>query len=160
MKDSKLYLPSDLSQSDHYKYCPGGLFDIEDHLRFAEASDTHKILCYHLQTHSFTNRFKIANITGQIHNTHAWETQGHIDDNVQAAKLQYWCFRDVLLKLRGLSPWEDTLQVLEQSDVVALNEWVMTAQEKKDIHKLWEQASVVVKAELAQESRWPNDVGR
>ena len=69
VEDCRLYMPSDLSQSDCRKYCPGGLSDMEDRLRFAEACDTLENLRHHLQTRSFANRFKIANVTGQIHNT-------------------------------------------------------------------------------------------
>jgi hypothetical protein len=138
VEDSKLYLPSDLSECDRCKYCPGGLSDMEDRLRFAEASDTLESLRHHLQTRSFTNHFKIANVTGQIQNTRARETQSRIDDKVRAAELQYRHSRDALLRLRGHGSWEDTLQVLEQSDVRALNEQVMTAQEKEDIRRLRE----------------------
>jgi hypothetical protein len=147
VEDSKLYLPSDLSESDRRKYCPGGLSDMEDRLRFAEASDTLENLRHHLRTRSFTNRFKIANVTGQIHNTRARETQSRIDDKVRAAELQYRRSRGALLRLRGHGPWEDTLRVLEQSDVRALNERTMTAQEMEDIRRLRERAGIVVEAD-------------
>ena len=89
VEDCKLYMPSDLSQSDHRKFCPNGLSDMENRLQFAEASDTLENLRHHLQTLSFANCFKIANVTGQIHNTRARETQHRIDDKVQGAELQY-----------------------------------------------------------------------
>jgi hypothetical protein len=89
VEDSKLYLPSDLSESDRHKYCLGGLSDMKDHFQFAEVSDTLENLHHHLRTRSFTNHFKIANVTGQIHNTRARETQSRIDNKVQAAELQY-----------------------------------------------------------------------
>ena len=146
VEDCKLNMPSDLLQSDHHKYCPGGLSDMEDHLRFAEACDTLENLCHHLQTHSFANHFKIANVTGQIQNTHTRETQHRIDDKVQAAELQYRCSQDVLMTLRGHGSWEEKLQVLEQSDVRALNERELTAQEIEDICRVWKQAGVVVEA--------------
>jgi hypothetical protein len=71
VEDTKLYMPSDLSNTQRRLYCPGGLADMEDCLRFAEASDSLESLRHHLRTRSFTNRFKIANVTGQIHNTRA-----------------------------------------------------------------------------------------
>ncbi len=43
--------------------------------------------------------------------------------------------------------WKDTLWVLKQSNVRALNEWAMTAQEKEDICRLWERAGVVAEAD-------------
>jgi hypothetical protein len=71
VEDSKLYMPSDLSLADHNKYCPGGLPAMEDRLRFAEASDSLEDLRHHLRTRSFTNHFKVANVTGQIRNMRA-----------------------------------------------------------------------------------------
>jgi hypothetical protein len=153
VEDCKLYMPSDLSHSDRRKYCPGGLSDMEDRLRFAEASDALENLRHHLRTRSFANRFKIANVTGQIHNTRARETQHRIDDKVRTAELQYRRSRDALLRLRGHGPWEEKLRVLEQSDVRALNEREMTAQEKEDIRQVRERAGVVVEADDASVER-------
>ena len=144
VEDTKLYMPSDFSEPDRRKYCPGGLAGMEDRLRYAEASDSLETLRHHLRTRSFTNRFKVANVTGQIHNTRARETQHRIDDKVRVAELQYRRARDALLKLRGKGPWEDTLKVLEQSDVRALNERELTAQEREDIRRLRERNGVVV----------------
>ena len=117
-----LYLPSDLSEADRSKYCPADLTKMEDRLRFAEASDALESLRHHLRTRSVTNRFKVANVTGQAHNTRARETQGRIDVKVRAAELQYRRSREALFKLRHHGSWEDTLQVLAASDVRALNE--------------------------------------
>jgi hypothetical protein len=147
VEDSKLYMPSDLSVSDCRKYCPDGLATIEDRLRYAEASDSLENLCHHLRTRSFTNRFKIANVTGQIHNTRACETQHGIDDKVRAAEFQYRRARDALLKLQGRGPWEDTLQELAQSDVRALNERELTAVEKEDIRRVQERNGMIVEAD-------------
>jgi hypothetical protein len=90
---------------------------------------------------------------GQIHNTHAQETQHHIDDKVQAAELQYCRARNTLLKLRGNGPWEESLKVLEQSDVRVLNEREMTAQEKEDIRRVRERIGVVVETDIANQER-------
>lgn len=99
------------------------------------------------------NCFKIANVTGQIHNTRARETQHHIDDKVRAAESQYQRAHRALLTLRGSGPWEETLRVLEQSDVWALNERELTAQEKEDICWVWERACVVIEADEADAER-------
>jgi hypothetical protein len=109
VEDSKLYMPSDLTDADHCKYCPGGLAGMEDQLRFAEASDSLETLRHHLCTRSFANRFKINNVTGQIRNTHARETQSCIDDKVRAAESQYRRSRAALLKLQGHGAWEEKL---------------------------------------------------
>ena len=135
-----LHMPSDLSEAGRHKHCPDNLAVMEDQLRFAEASDALESLRSHLRTRSFTNRFKVANITGQTQNTRARETQSRIDDRVRVAEWQYRHSRDALLNLRGHGPWEDTLRVLEPSDVRALNEREMTVQEKEDIRRVRERA--------------------
>jgi hypothetical protein len=140
-------MPSDLSVTNRRKYCPDRLATIEDRLRHAEASDSLEDLRHHLRTRSFTNRFKIANVTGQIHNTRAQESQHCIDDKGRVAELRYRRAREALLKLRGKGSWEDSLKVLEQSDVRALNERELTAQEKEDIRHLRERNGVVAEAE-------------
>lgn len=146
IEDAKLYMPSELSETYRRKYCPGGLAAMEDQLRHAEASDSLENLRHQLRTRSFTNRFKIANVTGQIRNTRARETQHRIDDKVRAAELQYRRARDALLKLRGHGAWEDSLRILEQSDVRALNERELTAQEQEDIRRVRERNGVVMEA--------------
>jgi hypothetical protein len=103
--------------------------------------------CKVLRTRSFTNRFKIANVTGQIRNTRARETQHSIDDRVQTYELQYRRTCAAILKLRGNGPWEDILKVLDHSDVRALNERELTAQEKEDIRWVRERNSVVSEAD-------------
>jgi hypothetical protein len=153
VEDSKLYMPSDLSVADRHKYCPGGLAGMEDRLRSAEVSDSLKNVRHHLRTRSFVNRFKIANVTGQIHSTQAWESQHRIDDKVCVAVLQYRRARHALLMLWGPGPWEDDLKPLEQSDVHAFNERELTAQEKEDVRRLRERNGVVVEADEANEER-------
>lgn len=113
----KLYLPSSLSASHRRKYCPASLSEIEDRLRFAEATDALESLRHHLRCRSFTNRFKVTNVTGQVRNTCARECQTRIDEKVKASEPQYRRARQALLELQGHGDWEDVLRVLNQSDV-------------------------------------------
>lgn len=138
VEDLKLYMPSELCVGDRRKYCPNRLASMEDRIRFAEASDSLEDLRHHLCTRSFTNKFKIANVTGQIHNTRACEIQHRINDKVRVSELQYRRAQEAVKKLRGSGEWEQTLKVLEKSDVRALNERELTAQEKDEVHKLRE----------------------
>jgi hypothetical protein len=133
VEDSRLFLPSELNSRNRRKYCTAGLADLESRLRHAEATDALEDLRHHLRTRSFTNRFKIANVTGQINNTRSKEIQHCIDDKVCQSQLQYNRARAALLALRGRGDWEKVLQVLERSDVRALNERQMTEKEKDDI---------------------------
>jgi hypothetical protein len=141
-EECKLYLPSDLSEVDRRKYYPSDVTKMEDRLRFAEASDALESLRHHLRTRSITNRFKVANVTGQAHNTRARETQSRIDDKVRAVASQYRRSRDALVNLRDHGSWEDTLRVLEASDIRALNEREMTVREKEDIRRVQDKAGV------------------
>jgi len=149
----RLYMPSDLSDIDRRKYCPNGLAAIEDRLRYAEATDSLEHLRHQLRTRSFTNRFKIANVTGQIHNTRARETQHRIDDKVRVFELQYRRARAALLRLRGNGVWEEVLKVLDPSDVRALNERELTAQEKEEVRQLRERNGVVLEADEVNAER-------
>jgi hypothetical protein len=136
VKNTKLYMPSELSVLDRRKFCPNGLASMEDRIRFAEASDSLENLRHHLRTRSFTNRFKIANVTGQIKNTHAREVQHRIDDKVRASELQYRRAREALKRLHGPGEWETALKVLEKSDVRALNERELNREEQDELYRL------------------------
>ena len=133
IEDSQLFLPSELSRHNRRKYCATGLADLEDRLRHAEATDALEDLRHHLRTRSFTNHFKIANVTGQINNTRSKGIQHRIDDKVHHSQLHFNRARTTLFALRGQGEWEKVLQVLEKSDVRALNERQITEQEKDDI---------------------------
>lgn len=74
-------------------------------------------------------------------------TQHTIDDKVRAAELQYWRARAAVLMLRGPGEWEEALRVLTQSDVRALNERELTAQEVENIHRVRVRAGVELDAE-------------
>lgn len=136
VEDTRLFLPSGLNNPDRRKYCLAALVGLEDRLRYAEATDALEDLRHHLRTRSFTNRFKIANVTGQINNTRSRETQHRIDDKVRYSQLQYCRARAALLVLRGKGDWEQVLRDLDKSDVRALNERQMTVQEKDDIQRI------------------------
>jgi len=135
VEDSWLFFPLELNSWNHQKYCAVGLADLKNRLQHAEATDGLEDLCHHLCTCSFTNRFKITNVMGQINNTCSKETQHCIDDKVSHSQLQYNCVHTALLALRGWGDWKKVLQVLERSDVKALNERQMMENEKDDI--LW-----------------------
>lgn len=153
IEDSKLYMPSDLIALARRRYCPGGLPEMEQRLWHAQASDSLEDLWHHLRTRSFTNRFKIANITGQIHNTCTRESQHTIDDKVRVVELQYRRARDALFSLQGPGDWEDTLRVLAQGDVRALNERELTAHEKDVNRRCRAALGVVLESEEVEMER-------
>jgi len=130
VEDSILFMPSELSTATRRRVCTPDLGDIEDRLHFAEAHEALDQLRHHLRNRTFTNKFKVKNVTGQKHNTRAREVQHRIDDKVKTSQVQYCRVRAALMNLRGPGSWEATLQVLNQSDVRALNERELTEQEK------------------------------
>ena len=132
VEDTILFMPSELSAATRRRVCSPGLGDIEDQIRFAEAHDALDHLRHHLRNRTFTNKFKIQNVTGQKGNTRAREVQHRIDDRVKAAQVQYCRARTAVMNLRGPGNWENTLQVLNPSDVRALNERELTEQEKDE----------------------------
>lgn len=153
VEDFPLYMPSELTKADARKYCPNGLAGTEDRIRYAEATDALESLRHHLRTRSFANRFKIANVTGQIRNTRARETQNRIDDRVRASAQQYRRARDALKSLRGGGDWELELQVLNNQDVRALNERELTQQEKNEANAVHVANGVVTPLDLETERR-------
>jgi len=136
VENTKLYMPSELNASDRRKFCPNKLTLTEDRIWFAEASDALEDLHHHLRTCSFTNKFKVANVTGQKKNTQAREVQHRIDDKVRASELQYRRARGALEKLCGPGDWESTLKVLQKSDVHALNERELNQEEWDEQYRL------------------------
>jgi hypothetical protein len=132
VEDIKLFMPSELPAESRRRFCTPDLVNIEDRLRYAEAHDSLDRLRHHLRTRTFTNTFKTKNVTGQKHNTRAREVQHSIDDKVKTAQVQYCRARAAVLNLRGPGSWQSKLQVLEQSDVRALNERALTEQEKDE----------------------------
>lgn len=132
IEDCKLYMPSELPVSERRRYCSDDLLKMEERLSEGDAFDALERLLHHLRTRSFINRFKVANITGQVRNTRARDTQSRIDDKVQEAASHYRRARQALLTLRGPGEWENRLRELQPSDVRALNERELTAQEKTE----------------------------
>ena len=90
-------------------------------------------LYHHLHTQSHLNMWKTANVIGQIHNTWVWELEAHIDDHVHTSAMRYQRAWEASLDLQGHGDWEEELQVLDKSNVRALNEWELTMKEKNEI---------------------------
>lgn len=155
VEDFILYLPSDFNATDRRKFCPNGLPELEDRVRYAEACDSLETLRHHLRTRSFANRFKVANVTGQINNTRARETQARIDDKVRASAVHYRRARAALVVLRAGkdAEWQKKLALLQQSDVRALNERELTQREKDEMVSLRVKNGVVSAQDIEDERR-------
>ena len=133
VEDFKLHMPSSLTPQACHQFCQPILLQMEEHICDTEAHDTLEDLCHHLPTWSHTNKWKITNVTRQIHNTQVWEWQACIDDYIHVASSKYRRVWATLLALWGHGDWEEELQVLDQSDVQVLNERQLTMKEKDEI---------------------------
>jgi hypothetical protein len=138
VEDSILFMPSDLPDDLRRQHCAPGLASVEDRLRYAEAYQSLDHLRHHLRNRTFTNKFKVKNVTGQKNNTRSRESQHRIDDKVKASQLQYCRARQAVLVLRGPGDWEIALPVLNPADVRALNERQLTEQEKVEERRVRE----------------------
>lgn len=153
VEDFVLHMPSELTKARVRRFCPNGLADLEDRIRFAQATDALESLRHHLRTRSFANQFKIANVTGQIQNTRAREAQGRIDDKVRAAADEYRRARAALTKLRGPGTWDTSLRALNKADVRALNERELTQQEEDAANRVHKANGVVTELDMEHERR-------
>lgn len=128
----RLHLPSELSSSDRDHACADGIADIEARVRYADASEALDDLRRYLRTRTFLNKWRIKNVSGQHRSTRARGLQHSVDTKVQSAKTRYRHSRNAYLVLKGHGDWEQTLKVLMDEDVRALNERSLTEHEKDD----------------------------
>lgn len=142
IEDAKLFLPSELTRIEREEFCTEDLPSIEDRLRYSEASDALEKIRRQLRTRTFTNHFKIKNVTGQKLNTRSRAAQGTIDEGVKMSQLRYARARTALLALRGPGDWEATLQVLSSADVRGLNERGLSDLEKAEERQVRQTAGI------------------
>lgn len=132
IEDAKLFLPSELTRVQRNEFCTHDVASIEERIRYSEASDALEKIRRQLRTRTFTNQFKIKNVTGQRLNTRSRAAQSTIDEGVKMSQLRYTRARAALLVLRGAGEWESYLQVLTSADVRGLNERGLTDLEKAE----------------------------
>ena len=118
IEDFKLYMPSSLSPCTCHQFCQPSLLQMEECIQDAEAHDAIEDLWHHLHTWSHANKWKIANITGQIHNTCAREWQACIDDHVHCYDPTSWTQAQV--------PWSKLWSVSSTALVEPQRRWYIT----------------------------------
>ncbi|KAJ7510750.1 hypothetical protein B0H11DRAFT_1701190 [Mycena galericulata] len=126
----RLFLPSDIADKrKREKACAVGLPEVEAELREGEAHEALEALHQGLRTRTMTNRFRLRNYTGQRALTRGQGILRQVNVKIHKAKLCYRYARNALLRLKDHGGWERVLQVLEDSDVRALNERALTTEE-------------------------------
>ncbi|KAJ7105657.1 hypothetical protein C8R44DRAFT_639050 [Mycena epipterygia] len=126
----RLFMPSDISDADRRGLaCAEGLPVVEADLRDGEAHEALENLRQGLRMRTMTNRFRLRNMTGQRMLTRGQGVLRQNNIRIHKAKLRYRYARNALRRVRGNGTWERELQVLLDTDVRALNERALTAEE-------------------------------
>jgi hypothetical protein len=130
-EETRLFLPSDLTDAVTRKaVCFPGLAEVEAEYREAEAFDALERIRHALRSRTMMNRFRIRSNGGQRALTRSQGIFRLIHVRLHISKLRYRYARNALLKLKGHGGWEQTLQILKDDDLRALNERAMTEEEK------------------------------
>ncbi|KAJ7754658.1 hypothetical protein DFH07DRAFT_868558 [Mycena maculata] len=129
-EEVRVFLPSSiLEASKRSKACATGLAAIEEELHEAEALEALEDLRQGLRCCTLTNRYRLDTIPRRIKRLdlrHLHEPLFH----------GYRFARNALMWLRGNGAWERKLRVLEEGDIRALNERVLSEEEEAEKEKL------------------------
>ena len=117
-----LHLPSSLPSEKRPSVYVRGLAEVEDRLRYAQASEALTELRCQLTKRTYASRYRTANISSQTHYTRFRELKDQTDSKIKAACSRYKLARRGLVNLRGKGDWEKKLQELHVEDVRGLSE--------------------------------------
>lgn len=131
-ENTSLYLPSDFTPTERVRCCVDAVSSVEERLREAGSHEALHELRRTLFTRTYLNKWRVKNISGQHMSTRARSLQHTVQMRVLDAKVRYRCSRKGLRALRGPGPWEEFLKELRDDDVRALNERLLTDQEKAE----------------------------
>lgn len=131
----ELFLPSFFAPTQRDLICQQGLPDLEDRLRFAQATEALAHLRRQLRTRSFANSYKTRNVHSQGAYTRSRLLQNQIEVRIKAIRVQYDISRRTLLSLRGPGDWENTLRELRAEDVRGINERTLNDQEREEYRR-------------------------
>jgi hypothetical protein len=137
-----LHLPSSLHSEKRASVCVAGLAELEDRLRFAQASEALTELRCQLTKRTYASRYRTANISSQTYFTRFRELQDQTNSKIKAACSRYHVARSGLLHLRGKGDWEQKLQELRPEDVQGLSEKALVIEEKEQKKRTREMAGL------------------
>lgn len=127
-----LYFPSSFPLEHRSSICTGGIENIEDRLRFAQASESLTKLRCQLMKRTYASQYKVRNISSQRHYTRFRTLQEQTENKIKLSTLQYNTARNALLQLRGEGTWETTLRKLHAEDIRGLSEKALVEEEKEE----------------------------
>ena len=137
-----LHLPSSLPSEKRASICVPGLAEVEDRLRFAQASEALTDLRCHLTKRTYASRYRTANVSSQNHYTCFRELLDQTDSKIKAACSRYQVARKGLVDLRGKGEWELKLQELRPEDIRGLSEKALVSEEREQRKRTQEMAGI------------------
>ncbi|KAI0060916.1 hypothetical protein BV25DRAFT_1806418, partial [Artomyces pyxidatus] len=136
----ELMFPSTLDTAHRGRVCSPTLIGVETLLRHADASETLDKIRHNLRLRTYFNKYKTAQITGQVPNTRARVFQDRVDGKLKALAAKYRVTRAAYRRLVGAGEWEKTLRVLADEDIRGLGDVVLEELEKQQAERLLELA--------------------
>jgi hypothetical protein len=130
-----LYLPSSFPPEHRSLICTEGIEDVEDRLRFAQASEALTKLRCQLMKRTYASRYRVRNVSTQRHYTRFRTLQEQTENKVKISTLQYNTARNALLQLRGPGVWEKILRKLGEEDIRGLSEKALIEEEKEETRR-------------------------
>jgi hypothetical protein len=150
-----ILFPSSFPPEHRPLICMAGIEDVEDRLRFAQASEALTKLRCQLMKRTYASRYKVRNISSQRHYTRFRTLQEQTEIKVKISSLQYNTARNALLRLRGPGVWEKTLQKLGAEDVRGLSEKALIEEEKEETRRTRTMAGVK-ESQMTEEGMFDN----
>lgn len=126
-----------------------GLADVKAELWTGKAREALHALRQGLQTRTMTNRFHLRHCTRQWMLMRGQGILQQINLKIHKAKLHYRYVRNALKRLKGDGLWEKEVKVLEESDVHALNERTLTAEEAEQRRTMHDYKEIAEKGGVA-----------
>ena len=151
-----LYFPSSFPPEHRSSICMGGIEDIEDCLRFAQATESLTKLRCQLMKRTYASQYKVCTISTQRHYTRFRTLQDQTENKIKLSSLQYNTARNALLQLRGPGVWEKTLRELHGEDIRGLSERALIEEEKEETR--WTRTMAGVREYQATEEGVADDV--
>jgi hypothetical protein len=126
-----LHLPSAIPMLHRETVCSPGLDDIEDQLRYAQATEALSGLRHQLRTRIMASKLNCKEAASQRAYLRSRALQDQVEARIRQHQRCYNLARGALLELRGSGDWEKTLAVLKPEDVRGMSERAMTAEERE-----------------------------
>ena len=127
-----LRLPSSIESIHWERVCVPGLPQIEDKLRYAQATEALSGLRRQLQTRVMASKLSNKHAASQRTYVRSRALQDQVEVRVCACERQYNIARAAILALRGPGDWEKVLAQLRPEDVRGISERALTEEDKEE----------------------------